>query len=58
MAVVGKPKVISLELTELDVTILLEALGAHEITQLERRASTKATRILIDRIYRKLGVRL
>lgn len=53
----GKKKY-SLKLTELDVKILLEALGAHQIVQENRRQQTKATRILIDRIYRAVGVRL
>lgn len=51
-------KIIKLELTELDVTILLEALGAKQINHYDRGLSTKGIDILVDRIYRALGVRL
>lgn len=52
----GKKMVV--ELTELDIKILLEALGRQEIVHLENRESTHATRIVIDKIYRAMGVRL
>lgn len=42
-----------LRLSELDLTVILEALG-HKQT----RSPSKATQILIDRIYRAMGVRL
>lgn len=49
----GRAKVYDCKFSELDLTIILEALG-HK----ESRTPSKATRILIDRIYRAMGVRL
>lgn len=54
----GTKRKYNLKLSELDVKILLEALGAQETRHLDRRESTKATRVLIERIYRAIGVRL
>lgn len=49
----GRAKCYTLEVSELDITLLLEALG-HK----EARAPSEATRILIERIYKAMGVRL
>jgi len=54
----GTKQKYSMKLSELDIQIMLEALGAHQIVQENRRQSTKATRILIDRVYRAIGVRI
>lgn len=43
-----------LQLSELDIKILLEALGRKEIVEGE----SKAVRVLIERIYRAMGVKL
>lgn len=43
----------TVKLSELDITIILEALG-HK----ESRAPSKCNRILIERFYRAMGVRL
>lgn len=56
-----KPKrkiVMTLELTELDVQVLLEALGDKQNRCYDQGFSSKAVKFLIDRIYRKMGVRL
>lgn len=47
-----------LELTELDMTILLEALALKEMHQRDSRLSTKAVRFLTDRVYRAMGIRM
>lgn len=54
----GRPKIITLELTELDVEVMLQALGAKQISCYEHRVSSKPVDILIERIYRALGVRM
>lgn len=56
--VVGTGKKYQLELSELDITILLEALGKKQNECYDRGLSTKAVAILIERIYRVMGVRL
>lgn len=43
----------TLELSEIDVNILLEALGVKQSTH-----PSRAVEILIELIYRKMGVRL
>lgn len=43
----------TITLSEIDLCLILEALG-HK----EARAPSKATRIVIERIYRAMGVRL
>lgn len=48
---------ISLDLTELDVQIILESLALKQMRQMDINQSTKAVDILIERIYRALGVR-
>lgn len=54
----GRKKIISLQLTKLDVTIMLEALGAKQIACYDARIPSKSVDILIERIYRALGVRM
>lgn len=51
-------KKFEVKLSELDIKIVLEALGNHERMHANNRESTKATRNVIDRIYRAMGVRL
>ena len=50
--------VATLELTELDVIILLEALGMKSHAMADNRQPTRAIQILIDHIYRAMGVRM
>lgn len=51
-------KKIVLQLSELDVTILLEALGDKQNRNYDKGIPNKAVAYLIDRIYRAMGVRL
>lgn len=51
-------KTYTIELTEIDITILLEALGAKQNSHFDRGIPTRAITYLIDRIYRAMGVRL
>lgn len=51
-------KIYTLQMSELDVEILLKALGGEQIRCEDSRRPTKAVRILIERIYRAMGVRI
>jgi hypothetical protein len=51
-------KVVTLKLSELDVEIVLKALGDKQNRLEQAREPSKAVRIVIERIYRALGVRL
>lgn len=53
------PKIVAtLDLTELDVKILLEALGLKQNNMLDARQGTRSIQILLDKLYRAMGVRL
>jgi hypothetical protein len=57
MALMNNPiheRKFTIKLSELDANILLEALGKKQIVTGE----TRATRILVERLYRAMGVRL
>lgn len=49
----SRAKTYNINFSELDLTVILEALG-HK----EARAPSKCNRIVIERIYRAMGVRL
>lgn len=51
-------KKVTIELTELDLKIMLEALGQHENSQHDRRLEAKATQIVIQKVYRAMGVNI
>ena len=55
---IPKPKIITLELTEMDVEVLLSALGMKQVSCYDNRVSSKPVDIMIEKIYRKLGTRL
>lgn len=48
----------TLELTELDIEILLKALGAMQHHQYDTGMSSKTTEVMINKIYRAMGVKL
>lgn len=51
-------KIYTLELSELDIEVLLRALGERQNRVAARNESTKVLDIMIERIYRCMGVRL
>ena len=51
-------KQFTISLTELDIKILLEALGKMQNHQYDTGMSTKGTEYLTIKIYRAMGVRL
>lgn len=53
-----KLKKYTLELTELDIEILLKALGSMQHHQYDTGQSSKAVTYMINRIYRCMGVKL
>lgn len=54
----AKRTVMTLELTEMDVEILLAALGAMQSREFEAGRSGRGPGILMEKIYRKIGARL
>lgn len=48
----------NITLTELDIKLLLEALGKHQQFQWDNRYSSRATENLITKIYRCMGVKI
>lgn len=51
-------KLYSVQLTELDIEVLLGALGYMQNHQYDTGKSTKGTAYLINKIYRAMGVKL
>lgn len=48
----------TIQLTELDIKLLLEALGKHQQYQWDNRYSSRATENLITKIYRAMRVKI
>lgn len=51
-------KKITIELSELDLSVLLVALGNEQVRRENTRRNIRAIAILTERIYRAMGVRL
>lgn len=47
-----------LEVTELDIEVLLKALGAMQHHQYDTGQSSKTSEYMINKIYRAMGVKL
>lgn len=54
----GRARVYTVELSEMDMKIVLEALGYKQIRMAEKRLSTRAVEMVIERFYRAMGIRL
>jgi hypothetical protein len=54
----GTVKKYAVELTEVDIEILLSAIGAAQMRALDAHRKTKPYEIITNKVYRAMGVKL